>query len=145
MARQGVACDLCELNRDIAWVIRTDEFIVGAGDADAPLSELAVMTTFGQDEEWALCHACKRDVLNDDQTPIMRRRRQALVMDSPEWNAMTSAERDAAVQVLEMTIMAVLSCRQKRWGRAWTARDAAQAAAAVERDGQRGLRHDGAQ
>jgi len=143
MATTGVACDLCELHRDLTWLIRTDAFAVGAADAEGKRDDMTILAEFGQDEEWALCRACERDVKEDHEDAIMRRRRQAFLIDTPsrEWDSLDLQAQAYVLQTLDMTVMAVLSCRQKAWGRAWTPQDAQQAAEGVQRDGGRGVRH----
>jgi hypothetical protein len=140
MARAGVACDLCELGRDLAWIIRTHTFTVGLGEEDG--DNFDVIQTFDEDEEWGLCSACWRDMQADNQEGIFRRRRQALVLDTPaeEWAALDDQQRGAIFQVMEMTIMAVMSCRVNGWGRAWTRLDGQQAVSKIAADGQRGKR-----
>lgn len=132
MAVTGVACDLCELHRDVCWVIRTDHFALMVGDE--PIR-------YADDEEWALCSYCKRDVLADNQAPILARRRTAFIRDTPEWRTLSGADRAACVQVLSLIIMTVLATRQKAYGRAWTTQDEADAIQQVKEDGGRGKRN----
>ena len=128
-----VACDLCELWPDLAWIIRTDRFTL-------MVEPDVVIADFKQDEEWGLCNQCKLDVMTDDQNAIMARRRLAHERDTPDFWSQSNAERGLAYQVLDMIVMTVLSSRQKAWGRAWTPQDTRQAQATVKRDGRRGKR-----
>lgn len=135
-----VACDLCELRTDMEWLIRTDRFTVMVGQDPPHVAPGEVLSRFGQAEEWGLCGACKLDVLMDDQAAIMARRRLAAERDEPNWWTLSNSERAAVCQVLDLTVMAVLACRDKAWGRAWTLDDQRHAQAAITRDGQRGKR-----
>lgn len=131
--RGGIACDLCELRRDLTWVMRTAHFTVIVGGEPH---------RYADDEEWALCSMCERDVQADDQTPIMMRRRAAIIRDStPGWDALSDDDQAFTWQVLDLIVMTALSCRQKNYGRAWTPSDARNAARQVRDDGGRGLRH----
>ena len=132
MAVTGVACDLCELHREVVWVIRTDHFALVVGDK--PIR-------YADDEEWALCSYCKRDVEADNQTPILQRRRTAFIRDTPEWRTLKHTDRAACVQVLRLIVMTVLATRQRAYGRSWTAQDEAQATQQVKEDGGRGKRN----
>ena len=135
MAVGGIACDLCELHRDVCWVIRTDHFAVAVGDVEP--------FRYDDDEEWALCRRCKRDVLADDQARIIARRRAALIRDTDPaaWDALSSADHAAVMQVVSLIVMTVLATRQKAYGRAWTAQDERDATQQVQEDGGRGKRN----
>lgn len=133
MKTATVACDLCELHSDVAWVIRTDHFTVIVGDEPHRYTD---------DEEWGLCAACKRDVLADDQTPILARRHAALIRDTgpADWARLPKADQAAVFQMLDLIVMAVLSCRQKAYGRPWTTEDERLAQGQLREDGARGSR-----
>lgn len=130
--RTGLACDLCELGTDLTWVIRTNHFTVVVGDEPHH---------YADDEEWGLCSRCKHDVLADTQQPILARRREALKRDFDlAWNALSPTDQDFVLQTTDMVVLAALSCRQKRYGRAWTQEDARLGRQQIEEDGGRGLR-----
>jgi len=128
----AIACDLCELRTDVCWVIRTDHFTVLIGDEPH---------FYPDGDEWGLCSLCKRDVLADDQFPILARRREAIIRDSqPGWDGLPPDDKAAVVQVVSLIVMTVLSCRQKTWGRAWTSEDERNAQGQLRLDGARGIR-----
>jgi hypothetical protein len=134
MRRAIVACDLCELRTDVTWVMRTDHFTVLVGDEPH---------FYRDGEEWGLCGPCKHDVLADEQEPILARRRLALVRDfgGPGWDGLGADEQAAIFQVTDLVVMTALACRQKAYGRAWTASDEREALEQLREDGGRGLRH----
>lgn len=128
-----IACDLCELRTDVVWVFRSDHFTVLIGDEPH---------YYRDDEEWGVCVACKRDVLADQQEPILARRRAALVRDSqPGWDGLSTDDQAFVFQTLDLVVLTFLACRQKRYGRAWTTDDTRLAIGQLREDGGRGLRH----
>jgi hypothetical protein len=133
MRSPTVACDLCELHTDVAWVIRTDKFTVLVGDEPH---------FYPEGDEWGLCRNCRDDVLADDQAPILARRHAALIRDThpADWARMPKADQAAVFQILDLVVLTALACRQKAYGRAWTAEDEREALEQLREDGGRGLR-----
>jgi hypothetical protein len=121
-----VRCDICEMPTRPVWVFRSDFFQLLC-EGEAPL-------VFTQDSEWGACADCKTDVLEDNQMPILDRRRAAATEHYAN-EGLTPDQMEGVQTLLALIVMAFLSCRQKNYGRPFNVQDAANAIVSVAMDG----------
>ena len=122
-----IRCELCEMPDIPMWVFRTDMFKIGW--EGQPLNE------FPQDTEWAACATCAAAVLADDQRTVIQRRQTAAHIQLG--GQTTRTELREVINILDMTIIGFLSCRQKDFGRPFTDDDFRAATGDVQQRGRR--------